>query len=57
MGPEALQRRQLSVAMIDGHFVREFRLWTEEMEWLTHRRQLPMLRCMTPVECGSGNGR
>jgi hypothetical protein len=47
MGPEALQRRQLSVAMIDGHFVREFRLWTEEMEWLTHRRQLPMLRCMT----------
>jgi hypothetical protein len=47
MGPEALQRRQLSVAMIDGHFVREFRLWTEEMEWLAHRRELPMLRCMT----------
>jgi alkylation response protein AidB-like acyl-CoA dehydrogenase len=47
MGPEAIQRRQLSAAMIDGHFLREFCLWTEEMERIAHKRKLPMLRCLT----------
>lgn len=46
MGPEALQRRQLSVAMIDDHFLREFGLWTEELDRLAHERPLPMLLCM-----------
>jgi hypothetical protein len=46
MGPEALQRRQLSVAMIDDHFVREFRLWTEEIERLAQKRKLPMFFCL-----------
>ena len=34
LGPEALQRRLLSVAMIDGEFLRTFQSWTEELEGL-----------------------
>jgi hypothetical protein len=46
MGPEALQRRQLSVAMIDGHFLREFYHWTDEIECLARKRPHPMLLCL-----------
>jgi hypothetical protein len=32
LGPEALQRRLVSTAMIDGEFLRAFQSWTEELE-------------------------
>jgi alkylation response protein AidB-like acyl-CoA dehydrogenase len=36
LGPEALQRRLVSAAMIDGEFLKEFQVWTEEMNKLAH---------------------
>ncbi len=36
LGPEALQRRLVSAAMIDGEFLKEFQAWTEEMNQLAH---------------------
>ena len=37
LGPEALQRRLVSAAMIDGEFLKEFQAWTEELERLARR--------------------
>ncbi len=37
LGPEAIQRRLVSAAMIDGEFLREFQVWTEELERLARR--------------------
>jgi hypothetical protein len=34
LGPEALQRRIISAAMIDGEFLQEFQAWTEAMSQL-----------------------
>lgn len=36
LGPEALQRRLVSAAMIDGEFLKKFQAWTEEMNQLAH---------------------
>jgi hypothetical protein len=47
LGPEALQRRQVSAAMIDAEFLVQFRAWTGEMD--QHTRHLPHtgIRCLT----------
>jgi alkylation response protein AidB-like acyl-CoA dehydrogenase len=49
LGPEAIQRRQVSAAMIGGEFLSEFRAWTEDMENMdgVAQRLPPMgVRCL-----------
>jgi alkylation response protein AidB-like acyl-CoA dehydrogenase len=46
MGPEALQRRLVSTAMIDGEFLKQFRMWTEEMDLLAQSHPLTGIRCL-----------
>jgi hypothetical protein len=46
MGPEALQRRQLSAAMIDHEFLDQFRVWTAEMDQIAEREELPGPHCL-----------
>jgi hypothetical protein len=46
LGPEALQRRQLSAAMINDEFLSEFRTWIEEMNRLARRMPRTGIRCL-----------
>jgi alkylation response protein AidB-like acyl-CoA dehydrogenase len=46
LGPEALQRRQVSAAMINDGFLSEFRRWTEEMNRLAGRLPRTGIRCL-----------
>jgi len=46
MGPEALQRRLISTAMIDGEFLQQFRAWTEELDLLASSLPLTGIRCL-----------
>jgi hypothetical protein len=46
MGPEALQRRQLSATMIDREFLSQFHLWTAEMEQIADPEMHPGPHCL-----------
>lgn len=46
LGPEALQRRLLSSAMIDREFLGLFGLWTQEMEQFAKRQSLSGVHCL-----------
>jgi alkylation response protein AidB-like acyl-CoA dehydrogenase len=47
LGPEALQRRLVSAAMIDGEFLIEFQAWTEEMDRLAESLPQTGIRSLT----------
>jgi len=55
MGPAALQRRLVSAAMTDIHFLAEFRSGLGRSMRLQHACREPVCAVL-PRECGSGNG-
>ena len=54
-GPEAVQRRQLSVTMTNEVFLAQFREWIAEMRSIASRTRAPApARSPRPCRCGSG---